>query len=132
MPEVLVGRFEDLFVELIVDAGESQGSAGGGLDNLAGDLRAARGVAGGRFISFGQAMPEDKMARAIKYAGDCDFCIALGSSLIVYPAASVPSHAAKSGAKLMIINREETPLDSMADLVIHDSVSKILNEIVSA
>lgn len=83
-------------------------------------------------ISFGQAMPEDKMARAIKYAGDCDLCIALGSSLIVYPAASVPSHAAKSGAKLMIINREETPLDSMADLVIHDSVSKVLNEIVSA
>ena len=83
-------------------------------------------------ISFGQAMPEDKMIRAIKYAGDCDLCIALGSSLIVYPAASVPAHAAKSGAKLMIINREETPLDSMADLVIHDSVSKVLNEIVSA
>jgi NAD-dependent deacetylase len=83
-------------------------------------------------ISFGQAMPEDKMARAIKYAGDCDFCIALGSSLIVYPAASVPSHAAKSGAKLMIINREETPLDSMADLVIHGSVSNVLNEIISA
>jgi NAD-dependent deacetylase len=82
-------------------------------------------------ISFGQAMPEDKMARAIKYAGDCDLCIALGSSLIVYPAASVPAHAAKSGAKLMIVNREETPLDSMADLVIHGSVSKVLNEIIN-
>jgi NAD-dependent deacetylase len=76
-------------------------------------------------------MPEDKMAQAIKYAGDCDLCIALGSSLVVYPAASVPAHAANSGAKLIIINREETPLDPMADLVIHGSVSEVLNEIIS-
>ena len=82
-------------------------------------------------ISFGQAMPEDKMTQAIKYAGDCDLCIALGSSLVVYPAASVPAHAANSGARLIIINREETPLDPMADLVIHGSVSKVLNEIIS-
>jgi len=82
-------------------------------------------------VSFGQAMPEDKMAKAIKYAGDCDLCIALGSSLIVYPAASVPAHAANSGARLIIINREETPLDPMADLVIHGSVSKVLNEIIN-
>lgn len=81
-------------------------------------------------ISFGQAMPEDKMAEAIQCAGDSDLCIVLGSSLVVYPAASVPAHAAKSGSKLMIINREETPLDSLADLVIHGSVSHVLSEVV--
>lgn len=81
-------------------------------------------------ISFGQAMPEDKMAQAIQCADDCDLCIALGSSLVVYPAASVPAHAAKSGSKLMIINREETPLDHMADLVIHESVSAVLTKIM--
>jgi NAD-dependent deacetylase len=81
-------------------------------------------------ISFGQAMPEDKMAKAITHARKCDLCIALGSSLVVYPAASVPALAVESGAKLMIINRDETPLDSMADLVVQESVSKALGEMV--
>jgi len=81
-------------------------------------------------ISFGQAMPEDKMARAINHALECDLCITLGSSLVVYPAASVPAKAVESGAKLMIINRDETPLDSVADVVVHESVSKALGKMV--
>ena len=81
-------------------------------------------------ISFGQAMPEDKMALSFKYARACDLCIVLGSSLVVYPAASVPIQAFESGAKLMIINRDETPLDQNADLVIHDSVGKALGDIM--
>ena len=81
-------------------------------------------------ISFGQAMPEDKMAKAITHAQKCDLCIAVGSSLVVYPAASVPALAVKSEAKLMIINRDETPLDSMADLVVQESVSKALGQMV--
>jgi NAD-dependent deacetylase len=81
-------------------------------------------------ISFGQAMPQDKMAQALTHARECDLCIALGSSLVVYPAASVPAHAVERGAKLMIINRDETPLDSMADVVVHEPVSKALGEMV--
>jgi len=81
-------------------------------------------------ISFGQAMPQDKMARAMTHARECDLCIVLGSSLVVYPAASVPVNAAESGAKLMIINRDETPLDSMAELVVHESVSQALGDMV--
>ncbi len=81
-------------------------------------------------VSFGQAMPQDKMAQAIRHARECDLCIVLGSSLVVYPAASVPVSAVESGAKLMIINRDETSLDSMADMVIHESVSKALGEMV--
>ena len=81
-------------------------------------------------ISFGQAMPEDKMTQAITYARECDLCFVLGSSLVVYPAASVPFQAVKSGAKLIIINRDETPLDSMADVVIHESVSKVLGDML--
>lgn len=79
-------------------------------------------------ISFGQAMPQDKVTRAIAHARECDLCIAAGSSLVVYPAASIPVYAVESGAKLMIVNRDETPLDSSADLVIHESVSKALGE----
>ena len=81
-------------------------------------------------ISFGQAMPEDKMALAFAYARQCDLCIVLGSSLVVYPAASVPIQAVENGAKLIIINRDETALDARADLVIHESVSKALCQIV--
>ena len=81
-------------------------------------------------ISFGQAMPEDKMADALMYARECDLCIVLGSSLVVYPAASVPVHAVQNGARLIIINRDETPLDAEADLVCHESLSKALGQMV--
>ncbi len=81
-------------------------------------------------ISFGQSLPQDKLTLAFKYASECDLCIVLGSSLVVYPAASVPSHAVQNGAKIIIINRDVTPLDSDADLVIHDSISKALGTMV--
>ncbi len=76
-------------------------------------------------ISFGQAMPEHKVSQAIMYARECDLCIVLGSSLVVYPAASIPEYAVQGQAKLMIINREPTSLDRSADLVIHSSVSAL-------
>lgn len=82
-------------------------------------------------ISFGQAMPEKEMERAVRHSKECDLCMVLGSSLVVYPAASIPIHAAENGAKLMIINRDNTPLDSNAHLVIHDSVSKVLGLITA-
>jgi NAD-dependent deacetylase len=83
-------------------------------------------------ISFGQAMPEHKMSQAIMLARDCDVCIVLGSSLVVYPAASVPEYAVQGQAKVIIINREPTSLDSRADLVIHESVSEALGQMVGA
>jgi NAD-dependent deacetylase len=81
-------------------------------------------------ISFGQAMPEEKMAQSLAHARHCDLCIVLGSSLVVYPAASVPVQAIENGAPLMIINRDETPLDHQASLAIHDSVAKTLGQIM--
>ncbi|MBN1850837.1 MAG: Sir2 family NAD-dependent protein deacetylase [Deltaproteobacteria bacterium] len=81
-------------------------------------------------ISFGQAMPEDKMEQSLFYAQQCDLCLALGSSLVVYPAASIPQQAVRNGAHLIIINRDETPLDPLADLVVHDSVSTCLDQIM--
>ncbi len=81
-------------------------------------------------ISFGQSMPEAKMREAIDYAEICDLCIVLGSSLVVYPAASVPEHAAQCGSKMMIINRDETPLDDAADLVINRSLGETLGDMM--
>ena len=83
-------------------------------------------------VSFGQAMPEDKMARSLRHAQECDLCIVLGSSLVVYPAASIPALAVESKASLMIINRDETPLDRYATLVIHDSVAETLGRIMES
>jgi NAD-dependent deacetylase len=76
-------------------------------------------------------MPEDKMTAAMRYAEACDLCIVLGSSLVIYPAASIPAHALDYGAKLIIISRDETPLDTHAQVVIRESLSKALAEVTA-
>lgn len=81
-------------------------------------------------ISFGQAMPQREMRRAVEAATACEVFIAVGSSLVVYPAASLPETARSSGAKLIIINRTPTPLDDMADLVINEEIGKALPQLV--
>jgi len=83
-------------------------------------------------VSFGQAMPQDKMDRAFRHATEADLCMVLGSSLVVYPAASIPAQALRSGARLMIINLTPTPMDGEAHLVVHDSVSKALTGMLEA
>lgn len=77
-------------------------------------------------ISFGQAMPEEKMARAKTETLACDLFLVLGSSLTVYPAAGLPLLAKRNGARLVIINRDPTDQDDIADLVIHDGIGKTL------
>src|SRR5437764_4114355 len=70
-------------------------------------------------VSFGQAMPVLAMQRAEEETLKADLCIVLGSSLVVYPAAGFPELAKRNGAALAIVNREPTPLDHIADLVVH-------------
>ncbi len=81
-------------------------------------------------ISFGQTMPAREMQLASEAAGDCDLFLAVGSSLVVYPAASLPETAKYQGSKLIIINRTATPLDGMADLVLRDEIGTILPRLV--
>jgi NAD-dependent deacetylase len=81
-------------------------------------------------ISFGQAMPEAEMMRASELAQHCDLFIAIGSSLVVWPAAGFPMMAKKCGAKLVIINREPTDQDEMADLVIPFDIGETLGPFV--
>lgn len=72
-------------------------------------------------ISFGQAMPEDEMRRATELTQHCDLFLAIGSSLVVWPAAGFPLMAKNCGARLVIVNNEPTEQDDIADLVIrHD------------
>lgn len=77
-------------------------------------------------ISFGQAMPEAAVQRADEAARTCDLCLVLGSSLVVYPAAAIPQRARRSGAQLIILNREPTPQDAEADLVIRAEIGETL------
>ncbi len=77
-------------------------------------------------VSFGQPMPALEMERAEQAARRCDLFIAVGSSLVVYPAAAFPAIAKSHGARLAIINREPTGLDSLADLLIHAEIGDIL------
>ncbi len=77
-------------------------------------------------ISFGQAMPEAEMERAEEETLGCDLFLAVGSSLVVYPAAGFPALAKESGARLVIINRESTGLDARADLVINAEIGATL------
>jgi NAD-dependent deacetylase len=81
-------------------------------------------------ISFGQAMPEDAMLRATELARVCDLFIAIGSSLVVWPAAGFPVMAKNSGARLVIINREPTDQDDLADLVLRYDIGETLGPFV--
>jgi NAD-dependent deacetylase len=81
-------------------------------------------------ISFGQAMPEDEMRRAAELAQRCDLFLAIGSSLVVWPAAGFPLMAKNSGARLVIINNEPTEQDDMADLVIRYDIGETLGPFV--
>jgi len=81
-------------------------------------------------ISFGQAMPEAEMQRAAELSQQCDLFIAIGSSLVVWPAAGFPLMAKNSGARLVIINNEPTEQDEHADLVIRHDIGETLGPFI--
>ena len=81
-------------------------------------------------ISFGQAMPEVEMERAHEATVAADLFIVLGSSLVVYPAAGFPMLAKRNGARLVIINREATEQDDLADLVINAEIGSTMSRAV--
>ncbi|MEM9656744.1 MAG: NAD-dependent deacylase [Planctomycetota bacterium] len=80
-------------------------------------------------ISFGQSLPVQVLNEAAAWAQEADLFFAIGSSLVVSPAADLPRVAAASGARLVIINRDPTPLDPVADIVLHDSIGEVLTQI---
>jgi NAD-dependent deacetylase len=77
-------------------------------------------------ISFGQPMPSDAMRRAETETRAAELFLVLGSSLVVYPAAGFPQMAKRGGASLAIVNRDPTPLDSLADLVLNQPIGPAL------
>ena len=108
-------------LEPILDAFESDGTLPE-CDRCGGHVKTAT-------ISFGQAMPEAAMRRAEAATTECDLFLAIGSSLVVYPAAGFPIHARGLGATLVILNRDPTELDELADLVLHREIGPTLGAI---
>jgi NAD-dependent deacetylase len=77
-------------------------------------------------ISFGQMLPPDVLMEATRWSRDADLLFAIGSSLVVTPAADLPRIAKERGARLVIINRDPTPLDGLADAVIRSAIGETL------
>jgi NAD-dependent deacetylase len=80
-------------------------------------------------ISFGQSMPVEAMQNAKRETEACDLFLAVGSSLVVYPAAGFPALARQRGSRLVIINRDPTELDYLADLVLNTEIGETLGEV---
>jgi NAD-dependent deacetylase len=103
-------------------------------ENLSDDFASPRCDGCGGFlksatISFGQSMPVEAMKKAQAWSERADAFIVLGSSLQVHPAASFPVIAKRCGALLAIINRDETPLDELADFNHRGSIGEFFTKL---
>ncbi len=81
-------------------------------------------------VSFGQTMPQAAMRRASEAVASCDLLLVIGSSLVVQPAARFPLMAKQAGALLALLNREPTPLDGEADLILRGDIGDRLSSVV--
>ena len=90
---------------------------------------ACGGIVKSATVAFGQAMPQTPLRLARELCESCDLMLVVGSSLQVQPAALLPLLAARSGARLAIVNREATPLDAAADLVVRDDIGTVLSQL---
>jgi NAD-dependent deacetylase len=89
------------------------------------------GIVKSATVSFGQAMPEHEMAQARAATLDADLFLAIGSSLQVFPAAGLPVLASHNRTPLVIINREETGLDGLAQLVVRGEIGAVLTRLMA-
>lgn len=92
--------------------------------------QACNGLLKSATISFGQAMPVRETREADVRSRNCDLCIVIGSSLVVYPAAYMPMYALQSGAKLVIINEGETPMDRSAHVRVWAKAGEVMSRVV--
>ncbi len=81
-------------------------------------------------ISFGENLVVADLERAQEAAAGCDLFLAVGTSLGVYPAARLPEIAVRAGARLVVMNAEETPFDDVADAVLRDPLASLLPAVV--
>jgi NAD-dependent SIR2 family protein deacetylase len=76
-------------------------------------------------VGFGDSLPVKDLTESFEHARDCDLLIVIGSSLVVTPAATIPQVAFEAGARLVIINQGETPLDAIAQLRFTEAIGEV-------
>jgi NAD-dependent deacetylase len=81
-------------------------------------------------VFFGEALPEETLMEATRRSQNCDLFIVVGSTLVVYPAAYMPTYAINAGAKLAIVNLTPTPLDHYATAVIQGKAGEIMSKVM--
>jgi NAD-dependent deacetylase len=91
--------------------------------------RQCGGILKSATISFGQALVPDVINAAIRAAEEADLLIAVGTSLQVYPVASLVPRAKSAGSRIVIVNAEPTPFDQIADAVVHETIGDVLPRI---
>ncbi|HVL80207.1 MAG TPA: Sir2 family NAD-dependent protein deacetylase [Actinomycetota bacterium] len=102
-----------------VDAGEPDPDCPG----CGGILKAAT-------VSFGQSLQPEVVRRAEEWVREADLLLVVGSPLVVYPAAAMPALAQRAGARVVIVNRDPTPYDDIADLVVHGEAGALLGAVL--
>lgn len=93
--------------------------------------RLCGGIIKSATISFGQQMPQRPMLSAQEETKLCDLFIVMGSSLSVFPAAELPARAKRNGAALVIVNRDPTPLDELADVTINAGIGETMAQVTN-
>jgi len=90
---------------------------------------------GGRLVSsvvnFGDSLPQKDLQDSFRHSGYCDLFIVVGSSLVVSPANEMPEIALRSGARLVIINQGETPMDGSCHLRFEEKIGEVLPQAVN-
>ncbi len=90
------------------------------------DCEVCHGLLKPEVVFFGESLPVEALQEASERSSSCDLFIVIGSSLVVYPAAYMPSYAVSAGAKLVILNLTETPMDGQASVMIRAKAGEIL------
>ncbi len=97
------------------------------------DCPECRGILKPDAVFFGEALPQETLQEAIRRARNCDLLVVIGSTLVIYPAAYIPTYAKEAGATLAIINLTPTPFDDYAEVVIRakagETMSKAMEKI---
>lgn len=107
---------------------EVKGWLAGGVDEP--ECPSCRGMLKPDAVFFGEQLPFEVLMESEQRSRNCDLCIVLGSTLVVYPAATMPLHAIRTGAKLVIINMGPTAMDELATVRIEGKAGEIMPVIV--
>jgi NAD-dependent deacetylase len=94
------------------------------------DCPECKGILKPDAVFFGEALPQETLQEAIRRAKNCDLLVVIGSTLVIYPAAYVPTYARDAGATLAIVNLTSTPFDHYAEVVIRAKAGETMSEVM--